>query len=68
MLIASCPKRAKAGQTVTVSTAAVCDGDLKISISGAEYERTDVTTIQFVMPERDVEISARVVTSANGGS
>lgn len=58
-LLDTCPKRAEAGETVTVLTMVVTDGDMHVRVNGdpdfgrfvrdGEYE--------FVMPAEDVEIS-----------
>ncbi len=67
--IESCPDRAGAGETVTVKTCYVCDGELKISLNGAEGGSfTDETTYTFVMPEGDVEISVSVSTEGFAGA
>lgn len=64
-LIASCPKHAKAGETVTVETVVVCDGDLYLSVSGIEgdAERVQDGIYTFTMPENDVQVKAWVISN-----
>ena len=52
----SCPKSAKAGETVTVTIPSVTDGSLEASVTGAEVERTLENSFQFVMPDHDVDV------------
>ena len=63
-LVESCPESAKAGETVTVLTYDVTDGDKKISVSGADGTSVDWFEYQFVMPDHDVEV--RVEFIGNG--
>ena len=63
-LVESCPETAKAGETVTVLTYDVTDGDKEISVSGADGESISWFEYQFVMPEHDVEV--RVEYIGNG--
>ena len=58
-LLDECPKRAEAGETVTVYTMVATDGDMYVSVNGdPEYGRFLQDGIyEFVMPAEDVEIS-----------
>ena len=60
-LVESCPETARAGETVTVLTCDVTDGDKVISVSGAEGEDIDWFEYQFVMPHHDVEVRVEFV-------
>ena len=62
--VVSCPKRAKAGETVTVETVSVCDADLYFYLDGVELEPIKEGFYQFEMPDHDVTI--RVVIKSNG--
>lgn len=67
--IESCPKKANAGETVTVKTCYVCDGELHISLNGAaDGSFIDETTYTFVMPEENVELSVSVSTEGFAGA
>ena len=54
--VESCPKSAKAGETVTVTMPSVTDGWLEPSVTGAEVERTEEDWFRFVMPDHEVNI------------
>ena len=60
-LVESCPETARAGETVTVLTRDVTDGDKEISVSGADGTSVDWFTYQFVMPDHDVEVQVNFV-------
>ena len=62
--IVSCPKRAKAGETVTVETVSVCDADLYFYLDGVELKPIKEGFYQFEMPDHDVSI--KVVIVSNG--
>ncbi|MBQ9661604.1 MAG: hypothetical protein IJV40_00470 [Oscillospiraceae bacterium] len=55
-LVESCPETARAGETVTVLTYDVTDGDKEISVIGADGENINWFEYQFVMPDHDVEV------------
>ena len=55
-LVISCPKNAKAGETVTVETKCVTDGWLEVSASGAEVTAVQEDVFQFMMPRQDVDV------------
>ena len=63
-LVESCPETAGAGETVTVLTYDVTDGDKEISVDGADGVRVNWFEYQFVMPDHDVEV--RVEFIGNG--
>ena len=58
-LIVSCPKSAKAGETVTVETKCVTDGWVEVTATGAEVEAVQGDLFQFVMPAQDVEVRVK---------
>ena len=62
--IVSCPKRAKAGETVTVETVSVSDADLFFYLDGVELKPVKEGFYQFEMPDHDVSI--KVVVVSNG--
>lgn len=55
-LVTSCPKSAKAGETVTVRTRSVTDGWLEVYANGIEAAAIQESVFEFVMPEQDVEV------------
>ena len=63
-LVESCPETAKAGETVSVQTLDVTDGEMTIRVSGADGTMIDWYEYQFVMPDHDVEV--RVEFIGNG--
>ena len=63
-LIESCPKTAKAGETVRILTCDVTDGDKAIEVTGVDVVSVDWFEYQFVMPSHDVEVQAKFI--ANG--
>ncbi len=60
-----CPKRAKAGETVTVTTMCVTDGDMFVAVNGdSDYGRFVRDAVyEFVMPAEDVEISITFISN-----
>ena len=66
--ITECPKRAKAGETVTVYTVSVTDADLHVSIDGVNVVFVEECVYQFVMPDHDVVIKSWVDTSGYPGA
>lgn len=60
-LVESCPETAKAGETVTIMTYDVTDGDKEISVNGADIESIDWFEYQFIMPDHDVEVRVEFV-------
>ena len=62
-LVESCPEFAKAGETVTVLTYDVTDGDKEIRVSGADGTEVDWFEYQFVMPEHDVEVQVEFISN-----
>ena len=68
--IMDCPKSAEAGETVSLNTAVICDGDLIVSINGdgdfGHY--TQSGKYEFVMPDEDVTIKTHVDTSGYAGA
>ena len=62
--LVSCPKRAKAGETVTVETVSVSDADLFFYLDGVELKPIKEGFYQFEMPDHDVTI--KIVIKSNG--
>lgn len=60
-LIESCPEKAIAGETVTIMTYDVTDGDKLIEVSGVDVVSIDWFEYQFVMPSRDVDVHAEFI-------
>lgn len=58
-LVISCPKTAKAGETVTVETKCVTDGWVEVTAGGAEVTAVQGDLFRFVMPAQDVEVRVR---------
>ena len=58
-----CPKRAKPGETVTLTTVIVSDADLYVN-GNVEFDQKSDGVFEFVMPDYDVEIKITVI--ANG--
>ena len=55
-LVLSCPKTARAGESVTVETRDVTDGCLKVTVNGVEAEAVQGDLFRFVMPEGNAEV------------
>ena len=55
-LLVSCPKSAKAGETVTVETKTVTDGWVEVTASGTEVKAVQGDLFQFVMPKTNVDV------------
>ena len=62
-LVTDVRKSAEAGETVTVTTVAVCDADLYVSVNGdSDFGRfVSDGVYEFVMPEEDVEIAVVII-------
>ena len=58
------PKKAKAGETVTITTLMVTDADLYVNVNGVEVTKVREGVYEFVMPDADVEVKVTVI--ANG--
>ncbi len=64
------PRSATAGQTVIIKTVLICDGDFHVYADGAEIAKTESGGAEkqweysFVMPEKNVVITARPYTKA----
>ena len=65
-LITDCPKSAKAGETVTISTYMVTDATLTLSVEDVDgaYVRED--QYEFIMPNHDVIVNADLVFDQPG--
>ena len=59
-----CPKFAKPGQTVTVMTAVVSDGELYVN--GVDGDFVRLGEYQFVMPDHDVALKVTVIAFPDG--
>ena len=64
-LLDECPKRAEAGETVTVFTLVVTDGDMHVSVNGdpAFGKFVQDGIYEFIMPAQDVEITISFTTN-----
>ena len=62
--VTSYPRRAKAGETVTIYTVSVTDADLYVNYNGISCKYVEEGVYEFVMPDCDVEIT--VVIKSNG--
>ena len=62
--IDKCPRFARPGQEVTVTTAVVCDGEIYVSGVDGEYVQPGVFV--FTMPDRDVRLKVTVVSNPDG--
>ena len=60
-LIESCPKTARTGETVTILTYDITDGDKVIEVSGADVVRVNWIEYQFVMPPHDVDVKVKFI-------
>lgn len=66
--IDKCPQRAAAGETVTLYTVVVADGELFLNVSGADVKKITEGVYEFVMPAQDVTISTYISTAGFPGS
>ena len=55
-LVVSCPKAAKAGETVSIETKSVTDGWVEVTASGTEVKAVRGDLFQFVMPNDNVDV------------
>lgn len=67
-LIDSCPQRAKAGETVTLRTVSVADGELRVSVNGDGLAPAEEAVYEFVMPPESVTIDISVSTEGYPGA
>ena len=64
-----CPEKAKAGETVTVHTVDVCDGEVKLTVNGSDIGTwQEWGTYTFTMPDEDVEINGWISTEGYPGA
>lgn len=62
--IVSCPKKAKAGDVVTVETVTVCDADLYLNVDGvAEVKQVGDGVFTFVMPDHEVTVKVTIISN-----
>ena len=59
-----CPKHANTGDTVTVMTSVVSDGELYVN--GVDGRFVRLGEYQFVMPDHDVELKVTVIAFPDG--
>ena len=59
-----CPRFARPGQEVTVTTAVVSDGEIYVNGVDGKYVRPGVYV--FTMPDTDVQIKVTVIANPNG--
>ena len=64
-LLDECPKRAEAGETVSVFTVMITDGDMYVSVNGdTDYGRfVQEGVYEFIMPAEDVEITISFISN-----
>ena len=55
-LVVSCPKSAKAGDTVKIETMTVTDGEINVTSHQVEIKRINDGLYEFTMPDENVEI------------
>ena len=60
----TCPRLARPGQEVTVTTAVVSDGEIYVNGVDGRYVRPGVFV--FTMPEEDVELRVSVIAFPDG--
>lgn len=60
----SCPRYARPGQEVTVTTAVVSDGEIYVNGADGEYVRPGVYV--FTMPDTDVHLRVTVIAYPDG--
>ena len=64
-----CPDSAKAGETVTVHTIGVADGEVVIEVNGKDIGKwLEWGTYVFIMPDEDVEIHGLISTEGYPGA
>ena len=63
-----CPESAKAGETVTVHTGEMADGEIIVEMNGTRIDKTDWGTYTFTMPDEDVELRGWSSTAGFSGS
>ena len=66
--IESIPKRAKAGETVTITTLSVTDAVMRCAVDDVAIEEVKDCVFEFVMPDHDVEVKVWVDTSGFSGA
>ena len=62
--IDECPRYARPGQQVTVTTAVVSDGEIYVNGADGRYVQPGVYV--FTMPNGDVELKVTVIANPNG--
>ena len=63
-LVDGCPRFARPGHEVTVTTAVVSDGEIYVSGVNGDYAEPGVYV--FIMPDQDVQLSVYVIANPNG--
>ena len=59
-----CPKRAKPGQTVTITTVVVTDANLYVnSNDDTEIKKISEGVYEFIMPEHDIELKITIISN-----
>ena len=59
-----CPRRARPGQEVTVTTVVVTDAEIYVNGADGKYVRPGVYV--FTMPNEDVQLKVTVISFPNG--
>ena len=68
-VIIDCPEAAKTGDTVTVKTMDMADGEVVIEVNGSDIGTwEDYGVYTFTMPDEDVEIRAGISTAGYAGA
>ena len=68
-VVIDCPEAAKTGDTVTVKTMDMADGEVVIEVNGSDIGTwEDYGVYTFTMPDEDVEIRARISTAGYAGA
>ncbi len=66
-LVQSCPKYGKAGETITIETAYVTDGEIHVNLANSTpITEVSPAVFEFTMPDHDVKI--RVSCVSTGGA
>ena len=63
-LVDKCPRRARPGEEVTVTTAVVCDGEIYVNGADGRYVQPGVYV--FTMPDEDVQLKVHITAYPNG--
>lgn len=62
--VETCPRYARPGQEITVTTVVVSDGDVYVKGADGEYVRPGIYV--FTMPDTDVQLNVTVIAYSDG--